>query len=54
MEALPGHKYIRPKSIHDAEVVEEYSKDYMYFACIDLINSVGAHLCCVHDVDEID
>jgi len=37
---LPGHKYIRPKSIHDPEVVEEYSKHYIYFACIVFINSV--------------
>jgi serine/threonine-protein phosphatase 2A activator len=37
---FPGHKYLRPKSIHDSEVVEEFSKDYMYFACIRFINSV--------------
>jgi len=41
---LPGHKYIRPKSIHDPEVVEEYSKHYIYFACIEFINSVRPHL----------
>lgn len=38
---LRGHKYIRPKSIHDPEIVEEYAKDYMYFACIQFINSVS-------------
>ncbi|KAH6871182.1 Phosphotyrosyl phosphatase activator [Coprinopsis sp. MPI-PUGE-AT-0042] len=32
--------FIRPRAIHDAEVVEEYAKDYMYFACIAFINSV--------------
>ncbi|KAG2006807.1 serine/threonine-protein phosphatase 2A activator 1, variant 2 [Coprinopsis cinerea AmutBmut pab1-1] len=37
---LVGHKFIRPRAIHDAEVVEEYAKDYMYFACIAFINSV--------------
>ncbi|GLB41146.1 putative PPIases accelerate the folding of proteins [Lyophyllum shimeji] len=37
---LRGHKYIRPKAIHDAEVVDEYSKHYMYFACIKFINSI--------------
>ena len=36
----PGHKHLRPKSIHDNEVVEEFSKDYIYFACIRFINSV--------------
>ncbi|KAI9448649.1 Phosphotyrosyl phosphatase activator [Russula earlei] len=35
-----GHKYLRPKSIHDNEVVEEFSHDYMYFACIRFINSI--------------
>lgn len=35
-----GHKYIRPKSIHDSELVDEYAKDYMYLACIKFINSV--------------
>jgi len=37
---LRGHKYIRPKSIHDNDVVDEYSKDYMYLACIRFINSI--------------
>ena len=37
---VPGHKYIRPKSIHDAETTEEFSKYYMYLACIQFINSV--------------
>ncbi|TFK28219.1 Phosphotyrosyl phosphatase activator [Coprinopsis marcescibilis] len=37
---LVGHKYIRPRAIHDREVVEEYAKDYMYFACIEFINSI--------------
>ncbi|EJD01820.1 Phosphotyrosyl phosphatase activator [Fomitiporia mediterranea MF3/22] len=37
---LKGHKYLRPKSIHDNEVVDEYAKDYMYLACIKFINSI--------------
>lgn len=37
---LRGHKYIRPKSIHDAEIVDEYSKQYIYFASIKFINSI--------------
>ncbi|KAI5118359.1 hypothetical protein M0805_004332 [Coniferiporia weirii] len=37
---LRGHKYLRPKSIHDKDVVDEYSKDYMYLACIKFINSI--------------
>lgn len=35
-----GHKHLRPKSIHDPEIVEAFAKDYMYFACIEFINSV--------------
>ncbi|KZS96925.1 Phosphotyrosyl phosphatase activator, partial [Sistotremastrum niveocremeum HHB9708] len=37
---LRGHKYIRPKSIHDKDILEQYSKDYMYLACIQFINSI--------------
>ncbi|KAI9014841.1 Phosphotyrosyl phosphatase activator [Gaertneriomyces semiglobifer] len=37
---LADHKHLRPKSIHDQEMVDEFSKDYMYFACIKFINSV--------------
>ncbi|OJT05937.1 Serine/threonine-protein phosphatase 2A activator 2 [Trametes pubescens] len=37
---LQGHKYIRPKSIHDNDTVEEFSKHYMYLACIKFINSI--------------
>ncbi|OJA15141.1 hypothetical protein AZE42_04699 [Rhizopogon vesiculosus] len=35
-----GHKFVRPKGIHDPEIVEELSKDYMYFSCIQFINSI--------------
>lgn len=35
------HKHLRPKAIHDPEVLEAFSKDYMYFACIQFINSVS-------------
>ncbi|KAH8833726.1 Phosphotyrosyl phosphatase activator [Flagelloscypha sp. PMI_526] len=37
---LKGHKFIKPKAIHDAEIVEEYAKQYIYFACIQFINSI--------------
>lgn len=38
---LKGHKIFRPKSIHDNEILDDFSKDYMYFACIRFINSVS-------------
>ncbi|KAJ1676780.1 Serine/threonine-protein phosphatase 2A activator 2, partial [Spiromyces aspiralis] len=31
---LKGHKFFRPKSIHNEEILDEFSKDYMYFDCI--------------------
>ncbi|KAG1747053.1 Phosphotyrosyl phosphatase activator [Suillus paluster] len=37
---LRGHKFVRPKAIHDHEIVDELSKDYMYFSCIKFINSI--------------
>jgi len=37
---LRGHKYIRPKSIHDPDVVEQFGSEYMYLACIGFINSI--------------
>ncbi|EPQ28823.1 uncharacterized protein PFL1_03626 [Pseudozyma flocculosa PF-1] len=37
---LSNHKYLRPKSIHDAEVTDEFASKFMYLACIQFINSV--------------
>ncbi|KAJ1912935.1 Serine/threonine-protein phosphatase 2A activator 2 [Tieghemiomyces parasiticus] len=37
---LVGHRYIKPKSIHDAETVQEFAKDYIYLASIKFINEV--------------
>ncbi|KAG0708074.1 Phosphotyrosyl phosphatase activator [Suillus ampliporus] len=37
---LRGHKFVRPKAIHGPEIVDELSKDYMYFSCIRFINSI--------------
>ncbi|KAK4701429.1 serine/threonine-protein phosphatase 2A activator, partial [Phenoliferia sp. Uapishka_3] len=37
---LRGHKYIKPKAIHDNDILEEYSKDYMYLGYINYINSI--------------
>lgn len=37
---LRTHKHLRPKSIHSAEILEEFSKDYMYFECVRFVNSV--------------
>ncbi|KAI7866847.1 Phosphotyrosyl phosphatase activator [Spinellus fusiger] len=37
---LIDHKYIRPKSIHDADIVGEFFPSYMYLSCIHFINTV--------------
>lgn len=34
------HKHLRPKSIHDPEVLEAFSPDFMYLSCISFINSI--------------
>jgi serine/threonine-protein phosphatase 2A activator len=34
------HKHLRPKSIHDPDILDQFGDDYMYFACIRFINSV--------------
>ena len=37
-----GHKFVRPKAIHDPEIVDELSTQYIYFSCIKFINSVSS------------
>ncbi|KAJ1022122.1 hypothetical protein NDA18_005356 [Ustilago nuda] len=37
---LSNHRHLRPKAIHDAEIVDEFASRYMYLACIQFINSV--------------
>ncbi|SCW03360.1 LAFE_0G08702g1_1 [Lachancea fermentati] len=37
---LSKHKHLKPKSIHNPDLVEMFEKRYMYFGCIAFINSV--------------
>ncbi|QLL30960.1 hypothetical protein HG536_0A07750 [Torulaspora globosa] len=37
---LSTHRHLRPKSIHNKEVVEMFESKYLYFGCISFINSV--------------
>lgn len=37
---LKGHKYIKPRSIRNADVVDTYARDYMYLGCIQFITKV--------------
>ncbi|KAI5840534.1 hypothetical protein DFP73DRAFT_500393 [Morchella snyderi] len=37
---LYSHPHLRPKCIHDPEILEEFSNEYMYLGCISFINSI--------------
>ncbi|CAL0333979.1 unnamed protein product [Lupinus luteus] len=37
---LIDHKYMKPKSIHNTDILENFSKEYMYLACIVFIRKV--------------
>ncbi|WWC68933.1 serine/threonine-protein phosphatase 2A activator 2 [Kwoniella pini CBS 10737] len=37
---LKDHKHLRPKAIHDPEILDAFGKDYMYLSCISFINSI--------------
>lgn len=37
---LSTHRHLKPKSIHNPEVVEMFAEKYLYFGCISFINSV--------------
>lgn len=37
---LRGHKHIKPKSIHNQEILDQYSKEYLYLYCVNYVNQV--------------
>lgn len=37
---LYSHPHLRPKCIHDSEILEEFGAEYMYLGCIAFINSI--------------
>ena len=37
---LVDHKYMKPKSIHNPDIIENFSAEYMYLGCIDFVNKV--------------
>lgn len=39
---LVGHPLIRPKSIHNPDILEAYARDYMYLGCVAFVKQV----CC--------
>jgi hypothetical protein len=42
---LISHPHIRPKSIHSSEVLEGYSKDYLYLASVAFVKQVCVRGC---------
>ncbi|KAF8477108.1 hypothetical protein BDZ91DRAFT_12605 [Kalaharituber pfeilii] len=39
---LYSHPHLRPKCIHDDDVLQEFSDEYIYLGCISFINSIKA------------
>eukprot|EP00897_Mesotaenium_endlicherianum_P007784 jgi/Mesen1/7033/ME000366S06244 len=37
---LAEHKYLKPKSIHNADILEEFSKEYLYLAAVRFVKGV--------------
>ncbi|MFS7933209.1 putative peptidylprolyl isomerase [Helianthus anomalus] len=37
---LIDHKYMKPKSIHNEDILENFAKEYMYLQCIEFIRKV--------------
>ena len=38
---LTNHPMIRPKSIHNPDILEEFSKEYLYLECVRFVKLVG-------------
>ena len=37
---LAPHRFLTPKCIHNQEILDEFSKDYMYLSCVQFVNNV--------------
>lgn len=37
---LIDHKYMKPKSIHNDDIIENFSKEYLYLSCIAFVKKV--------------
>lgn len=45
---LIDHKYMKPKSIHNQDILDNFSKEYMYIACIAFVKQVKKGLFAEH------
>lgn len=45
---LVDHKYMKPKSIHNPDILDNFSKEYMYLECVMFVKSVKKGLFAEH------
>lgn len=45
---LIDHKYMKPKSIHNQDILDNFSKEYMYLSCIAFVKQVKKGLFAEH------
>nr|GEU30013.1 serine/threonine-protein phosphatase 2A activator [Tanacetum cinerariifolium] len=45
---LIDHKYMKPKSIHNEDILENFSNEYMYLQCIEFVKKVKKGLFAEH------
>lgn len=45
---LVDHKYMKPKSIHNEDILENFAKEYLYLSCIIFIKKVKKGLLAEH------
>ena len=45
---LIDHKYMKPKSIHNQDILDNFSKEYMYISCIAFVKQVKKGLFAEH------
>lgn len=45
---LVDHKYMKPKSIHNPDILDNFSKEYMYLECVLFVKSVKKGLFAEH------
>ncbi|CAA6665007.1 unnamed protein product [Spirodela intermedia] len=45
---LVDHKYMKPKSIHNHDITENFSREYMYLGCIEFVKKVKKGLFAEH------
>lgn len=41
---LVNHPLIRPKSIHNPEIMEEFTHEYLYLGCIAFVKQVSSSI----------